>query len=46
MKELFKNCVDVLDIDGWILPTRFTKYQRVVVAPSERQYIRAYTLGI
>ncbi len=42
MKELFKNCLDVLEEDGWILPTRFTEYQRGVVAPSERQYIRAF----
>lgn len=42
MKELFKNCVDVLDVDGWMQPVRFNEYQRGVVAPSERQYTRAF----
>ena len=42
MKELFKNCIDLLDVDGWILPTRFTEYQRGAIATSENQYIRSY----
>jgi len=42
MKNLFKNCLDVLDVDGWMQPVRFTEYQRGVVACDERQYIRSY----
>lgn len=27
MKNLFKNCIDVIDVDGWLLPVRFTEKQ-------------------
>ena len=27
MKELFKNCIDVIEEDGWLLPVRFTQKQ-------------------
>ena len=42
MKELFKNCIEILDVDGWMLPTRFTAYQREATSPNERQYIRSH----
>lgn len=42
MKELFKNCIDVIEEDGWILPTRFTEHQRNYIATNENRYIRVY----
>ena len=27
MKSLFKNCIDVVESDGWLLPVRFTEKQ-------------------
>lgn len=32
MKELFKNCVGVLEDDGWLIPSRFNERQREIIA--------------
>ena len=42
MKELFKNCIEVLDVDGWMMPTRFTAYQRELFSQNEPQYVRSH----
>ena len=40
MKKLFKNCIDVLECDGWLLPTRFTAPERELLDEREATHIR------
>lgn len=41
MKELFKNCLEVFEEDGWLVPTRFTERQRELYGKDSGKDIRA-----
>lgn len=41
MKELFKNCLDVKEENGWFFPVRFTEKQFLEYKKDERIYVRS-----